>query len=310
MAETSEVREVKDPAEDAAIDYAVEITIPTTLDTLKCGVRLASQGEGYYLSDWWVHKEGSFADHGKLLGGRDEDGAEVPFSTRRSAALDAAMRLGDKLAEIDLHDELEAQDDITRFMAAAEVGEVPELDEPEGDSLPSGDSPLSEADELTGLRGFGVEAYDLAMDIRTQEAVVREIKDNLKVANKKLELANEALTQCALDQKSRNRDMPLLDPYQNSAIGQNSEPEEPWRAVPIAELGLSDFIVGNLATNPDHAITTLGELADFEAALGIDNPLCSIPGIGASVAEKISEARLEWFRLHPPEGEGPLEEGE
>ena len=43
----------------------------------------------------------------------------------------------------------------------------------------------------------------------------------------------------------------------------------------------------------------LGELADFETELDIGNPLCAIPGIGDSAAEKICAARVEWFRQHP-----------
>ncbi len=79
---------------------------------------------------------------------------------------------------------------------------------------------------------------------------------------------------------------------------------EPWRAVSIAELGLPRGVQHKLAENPDQAITTLGELTEWEDELakkGIDNPLCWIPGIGAYAADKICEARVKWFRQHPPE---------
>ena len=332
--QTSEDRDAKDPAEETQIDYAVEIVIPTTLESLACGVRLAPEGpetEGYYLSDWWVYKlgEGNFTHEGELEYDYADNGDEFPFSTRLSAALDAAHRLAEKLAEIDVHDEMEAQDDVKRFMVAAEIGDVPELDEPdepEGDSLPSGESPLSEADELNLSRQFIAEVGAQAKEVQRLQAIATDLQSETTAAKKRLAKAQDAHTKLSLtrvdnlreDFKNDVESRPLIDPTQNPAIDDNqpdADLEEPWRAVPIAELGLSQSIVGHLAKNPGHAITTLGELAEWEAARllrrlqtedeldlnGIDNPFCEIPGIGASTANAIREARVEWFRRQPQE---------
>ncbi|KKN79832.1 hypothetical protein LCGC14_0336870 [marine sediment metagenome] len=314
--QTIEDRDVKDPAEETQIVYVVEIPIPITSDSLKCGVRLAPEGdsEGYYLSDWWAEKEGegSFEKEGELGYDYAENGDVFPFSTHRSAALAAAHRLRNKLAEIDPDDDLKAQDDVRRFMVAAEIGEVPELNEPEpeGDSLPSGESPLSEEDELKISRQFIAENHAQAKEALRLKAIWVDLKAETSVAKKKMENAQDAHAEMSLTRVADLREIfqndvasrPLIDPTQNPAIDDN-QPEpalaEPWRAVLISELSLSQSIVGHLAKNPGHAITTLGELADFEADMcnkGFANPLCGIPEIGASAAAKICEARLEYFR--------------
>jgi hypothetical protein len=70
---------------------------------------------------------------------------------------------------------------------------------------------------------------------------------------------------------------------------------EVWRQTPVAELGLSEGVVGILS---EHGLDTVGKLADYTAA---GKKLTDLPHMGEKKAESVTAALERFWREHPSE---------
>lgn len=280
----------------------VKISIPMTVEGVACQIELVpaqQEEESVWFVNWMIDVDENDEENVR--------GSTNRFESRREAAAEAVCEI--ELAVAGHKKCCEILSDMLSFRVAITDGKIPELAEPkpEGDSLPSVDSPLSPEDELDELRDYRAATGVIANEITKRKSAVEDRKRALKQAKDALEEAQDALASRALEEQEGGRGMPLFD--KTTANNQAVAPVgEPWRDFPIASLGLPSHIVEKLAAN-NPSLTTLGEQEDWVAELnrsGETNPLSCITGVGPKSIKQFEDAKEDYFEEHPREGEGPL----
>ena len=139
------------------------------------------------------------------------------------------------------------------------------------------------------------EIREVAREAAKAEATYLRQAEVAKVAKKGWEALLAKLQRLSL---GAAEDYPLFDqPALADPVVSDPAPEsEPWRDVPIADLGrfgLSPTIVAKLV---DAGLGTIGSMADYTAS---EKRLTDLPGIGPGKAEKIEEAMLGFWASQP-----------
>ena len=289
----------------------IEIVIPIHVDGVTCGFALIPQPSSTYVwsANWWYQ---SHADEPVTRGSAVPRGSKASVT---SGVVDELKEVSGSHAYA-----LAILLDLNEFLSTVRAGKIPELVEvePEGDTLPSADSPLSPEDELDVLRRDKTATKDLAKHVRELHATWEDLKSQTAAAKRDWE--KESLLLVALNieggdvlfqQRSDEiRNQPLFPP--DSDVLAAPAEDEQWRIVTTSEMGLPAGIVESLA-NADKPIHTAGDIVAWTEELskhGVPTPLCAVAGIGPGKAKEIDDALQACIAVNPPATEGPLHEGE
>lgn len=167
---------------------------------------------------------------------------------------------------------------------------------PVTDGLPEVDDPRTDAEELESLRQFADGSFACYDTVRKAERLVEGAKAALKIAKAEFETA--VAEWGSYTEKNRH---PLFgDPLEKgSTPAANSQDDEPWRAVTLGSIGVSDWVCTILS---DHIRTTLGDAVDWiDSHPDTTVPFEVIGGIGEAKSLEITQAMDRYWEEHPRE---------